>query len=178
VTIVKDLTTTSCTLATAIASGTWYWRVRSGDNTTNVGLWSDPWMFTIAKADFELENLYAVTLDFDNYLLEGENLVAKFYDYSWNYQDETVVCSENIPGHVTLLENISCSGRDAIKRLRLVVVDNENNVISTIASFTVRRVDLEIRFTEIPLWWALAENKISHEMEFMEVPLYWALAPS
>ena len=180
VTIVKDLTTTSYTPTTPLADGTWYWRVRSGDNTTSVGLWSDPWMFTIVKADFELENLYAVTLDFDNYLLEGENLVAKFYDYSWNYQDETVVCSENIPGHVTLLENISCPGRDAIKRLRLVVVDNENNVISTIASFTVRRVDLETRFMDIPFWWSQADaaGKVELETEFLEIPFYWSGAPS
>jgi len=180
VTIIKDLTPTSYTPASPLDSGTWYWRVRSGDNTTNVGLWSDTWLFTITMADFELENLYAVTLDFDNYLSEGENLVAKFYDYGWNYQDETVVCSENIPGHVTLLEDISRPGRDAIEGLVLVVVDSENNVILEIASFVVRKVTLETRFTEIPMDWSLASpaERVEIETEYTKIPIQWSLAPS
>jgi len=46
VTIVKDLTPTSYPPTTPLSDGTWYWRVRSGDNTTSVGLWSDTWQFT------------------------------------------------------------------------------------------------------------------------------------
>jgi len=49
VAIVKDLTTTSYTPVTPLADGTWFWHVRSGDNTTSVGLWSDTWQFTIAE---------------------------------------------------------------------------------------------------------------------------------
>ncbi len=180
VTIVKDLTTTSYTPASPLDSGAWYWRVRSGDNTTNVGLWSDTWLFTINMADFELEDIYTITLDFDDYLSEGENLVAKFYDYGWNYQDETVVCSENIPGHVTLLENISRPGRDAIEGLELVVIDNEDNVVLEIASFVVRKIHLETRFLEIPFEWSQADaaGKLELENEFMEIPFQWSGAPS
>jgi len=50
-----------------------------------------------------------------------------------------------------------------------------------VASFTVTKTMLELRFTEIPLEWALAatpDEKTALEIEFSEIPFYWALAPS
>ena len=44
---VKDLSTTSYTLENPLSDGSWYWRVRSGDNSTHVGLWSQSQRFTI-----------------------------------------------------------------------------------------------------------------------------------
>lgn len=44
---VKDLSTTSYTLENSLSDGSWYWRVRSGDNSTHVGLWSQSQRFTI-----------------------------------------------------------------------------------------------------------------------------------
>ncbi len=43
---VKDLSTTSYTPENSLANDNWYWRVRSGDNSTHVGLWSQTWQFT------------------------------------------------------------------------------------------------------------------------------------
>ena len=45
--IIKDLTTTSYT-SKPLAYGAWYWRVRSGDNSTHVGLWSQTYHFTVS----------------------------------------------------------------------------------------------------------------------------------
>ena len=47
---VKDLSTTSHTLVEPLTSGEWYWRVRSGDNSTHVGLWSQTQWFTVEAA--------------------------------------------------------------------------------------------------------------------------------
>ncbi len=55
VTIVKDITTSSYTPTTPLAEGTWYWRVRSGDDSTSVGLWSGAWLFTIASGVMEVD---------------------------------------------------------------------------------------------------------------------------
>jgi uncharacterized membrane protein len=132
----------------------------------------------VGKADFEFENLYAVTLDFDYHFPEGENLVAKFYTYNWYSQDETVVCSENIPGHVTLLENISRPGGDAIERVVLAVVDEENNVITAIASFTVHQSHLRNRYVDILLAWpGYPELHDAFRAEIIDILLQWAGAP-
>ena len=48
---VKDLSTTSYTPENSLASDNWYWRVRSGDNSTHVGLWSQTWQFTVAAEE-------------------------------------------------------------------------------------------------------------------------------
>lgn len=45
---VKDLSTTSYTLENSLTGENWYWRVRSGDDSTHVGLWSQTWQFTVA----------------------------------------------------------------------------------------------------------------------------------
>lgn len=44
---VKDLSTSSYTPENSLAGASWYWRVRSGDNSTHVGLWSQTWQFTV-----------------------------------------------------------------------------------------------------------------------------------
>jgi len=44
---VKDLSTTSYTLENLLVNDNWYWRVRSGDDSTHVGLWSQTWQFSV-----------------------------------------------------------------------------------------------------------------------------------
>jgi parallel beta-helix repeat protein len=43
----KDLSTTAYTLVEPLTDGEWYWRVRAGDNSTDVGLWSQIQSFTV-----------------------------------------------------------------------------------------------------------------------------------
>jgi len=47
---VKGLTTNSYTPVTSLTNGGWYWHVRTGDNSTDVGLWSQALHFTVAQA--------------------------------------------------------------------------------------------------------------------------------
>ena len=44
--IVKNVPTSSYTLEN-LPEGDWYWHVRSGDNSSHVGLWSQTWWFTV-----------------------------------------------------------------------------------------------------------------------------------
>jgi hypothetical protein len=43
----KSIPTASYTLTQPLPSGKWYWRVRSGDSYTAVGLWSQTKSFTV-----------------------------------------------------------------------------------------------------------------------------------
>jgi len=45
---VKGLATTSYTLVNPLTNGGWYWHVRTGDNSADVGLWSQTRSFTIS----------------------------------------------------------------------------------------------------------------------------------
>ncbi|MBA7598033.1 hypothetical protein ES703_05042 [subsurface metagenome] len=187
VTIAKDLMTTSYTPATPLADGTWYWRVRSGDNTTSVGLWSDTWQFIVepltGTAVFSLVNLYTVNVEKILDLNQGSKLVVKFYTYTDAFENENVIETFTTPPtwHVEEDEDARHPEGVGVKKVRLdLTTDDTEDVITTIASFTVRKVDLEVRFMEIPMYWAAAppEGKVELEIEFMEIPMYWAAAPS
>jgi PGF-pre-PGF domain-containing protein len=51
---VKGLPTTSYTLVEPLTSGEWYWRVRTGDNSTDVGLWSQTRCFAVSTSHVEV----------------------------------------------------------------------------------------------------------------------------
>lgn len=129
----------------------------------------------------KLEALYRVSLDLDFWLDNGSKLVVKFYSWGGGPQGENVAWSGTTPDNVSFSKVVPHPQGRPVEKARLVLTtDNTENVISTVASFTVLKAHLEVRFTEIPLEWALAslEEKVELETEFSEVPLYWALAPS
>ena len=140
------------------------------------------------KAEFSLATLYKVSLDVNLYLDNGSKLVVKFYKYdNVTFENENVIESFVPPTHVE--ENESARNFDnegkkvGVKIARLnLTTDNTDNVISTIASFTVRKVDLEIRFSRIPSEWFLAppgsQERTDLETEFSRIPSAWFLAPS
>ncbi|MBA7602998.1 hypothetical protein ES703_10098 [subsurface metagenome] len=133
------------------------------------------------KAEFSLVTLYKVHLDLTIYLSEGSKLVAKFYTWWDTFQAENVVWSGTTPDHVVLLEDIPHpQGKVAVQKVELVLTDAEGVPISTIIAFTVRKVTLETRYSEIPMWWAAAspEEKVELEVEYTEIPMWWAAAPS
>jgi len=140
-----------------------------------------PWMGT---AFFSLKNLYTVNVEKILDLNQGSKLVVKFYTYGDGYENENVIETFSPPWHVeeNELARHPGPGRVGVKKARLdLTTDDTSNVISTIESFTVTKTMLELRFTQIPLEWALAgtpEEKTELEIEFSEIPLYWALAPS
>ncbi|KXB07181.1 hypothetical protein AKJ54_00625 [candidate division MSBL1 archaeon SCGC-AAA382K21] len=53
---VRNISDTSYTPNNQLDSGTWYWRIRTGDNSTHVGLWSKANEFTIASGSENAEN--------------------------------------------------------------------------------------------------------------------------
>jgi len=134
------------------------------------------------KAEFSLAALYEVNLDLDIYIESGSKLVVKFYTWGDDFEAENIVWSGTTPDRVVLLDDIPHPQGKAVKKVRLdLTTDDTENVISTIASFTVCRLDLAIRFSEIPSEWLLAqtpEEKLALAIEFSEVPAYWLLAPS
>ncbi|MBA7595427.1 hypothetical protein ES703_02390 [subsurface metagenome] len=154
----------------------------TGENTENV-------ISTIASftapqtgwAAFGLEDLYTVSLEKNLDIHQGSKLVVKFYTYGDAYESENVIENFSPPWHVEENELARHPDGVGVKQARLDLTTNDtSNVISTIASFTVRKVDLETRFMEIPMYWAAAppDEKVELEIEFMEIPMYWAGAPS
>jgi hypothetical protein len=135
------------------------------------------------KTNLSLENLYAVTLEFEGYFPEGENLsalVAKFYTYGGgSYQDQTIVCSENIPGHVTLLKNISRPGNGPIQRIKLVVVDNAGNELRTVKIFETTRPILIARMGQINGLWPFANDaqRTIYVSELGSINGLWPFSP-
>ncbi len=138
-----------------------------------------PWTMTVVA--FGLENLYAVHLEKTLNLYQGSKLVVKFYTYGDGYENEKVIETFSPPWHVVKNENVRHPDDIGVKKVRLdLTTDNTENVIATIASFTVRKVDLEIRFSRIPGAWFLAPppERTELETEFSRIPSAWFLAPS
>ena len=134
-------------------------------------------------AAFSMVNLYTVNVEKILDLNQGSKLVVKFYTYGDAYENENVIENFTTPPTWHVEENESARHPEdlGVKKARLdLTTDNTENVISTIASFIVRKVTLETRFSEVPLEWALAPpaEKVALEAEYSEIPLYWALAPS
>ena len=133
------------------------------------------------RAEFSLATLYEVRLNVDNWLENGSKLVVKFYTWGDTFQAENVIWSGTTPEHIVLLEDIPHPHGGAVEKARLdLTTDNTENVISTLSTFIVRKVDLEIRFTKIPGEWFLAPpaDRITLELEFSVIPGKWFLAPS
>jgi len=109
-----------------------------------------PWMGT---ATFKLENLYKVSLEKDLQLYTGSKLVVKFYKYdNVTLQVNSVIKDITPPENVRENENVPHPrgaegypwGTVQIARL-VLTMENENEVISTIASFTVHQSHLRDR---------------------------------
>lgn len=129
----------------------------------------------------KLVTLYEVNLDVNFWLETNSKLVVKFYTWGDDFEAENVVWSGTAPDNVILLEDIPHPQGKAVEKAKLDLThDNTENVISTIASFTVRKVHLEIRFSRIPSAWFLAPppERTELETEFSKIPSAWFLAPS
>jgi len=146
-----------------------------------------PWMGT---ATFKLENLYKVSLAKDLRLYAGSKLVVKFYKYdNVTLQAESVIHSftppENVPENVKENENVPHPrgaegypwGSVQIARL-VLTTDNTENVISTIASFTVHQSDLRNRIKDILVaWGGYPEQQSAFRVEVMDILKQWVDAP-
>jgi len=138
------------------------------------------------KAGFKLENLYKVSLDVALYLENGSKLVVKFFTYGGDNQGENVIWAGSTPTPVAFLENVPQPRgseefpRGSVQIARLVLTtDNENEVISTMASFTVHQSDLRARIMAIlRIWEDQPEQQSAFRAEFVEILRQWSSAPA
>ena len=140
---------------------------------------TDNWTGTV---DFSLKNLYTVNVEKIIDLYAGSKLVVKFYTYVDAYENENVVETFSPPAHVEENEEARHPEGIGVKKARLDLTTNDtSNVLETIASFTVTKLDLEARFLEIPFYWSMAppgsQARLDLETEFLEIPFYWSMAP-
>jgi parallel beta-helix repeat protein len=162
----------------------------ASDNTVSGSDWCvahvvppTPWTGT---AEFELENLYAVSLEKDLWLYTGSKLVVKFYKYDDTPQDNSVIDNWSaLPHQVKENENVPHPrgaegfpwGTVQVAKL-VLTTDNTANEISEIASFTVCQSDLREEYIIILLNWASQPDKHdAWRREIMDKLLQWASAP-
>ncbi len=137
--------------------------------------------FWAGTATFSPINLYTVNVEKILDLYTGSKLVVKFYNYADTFESENVIENFSPPWHVEENESARHPEGIGVKKARLdLTTGDTDNVLETIASFTVRKIDLETRFMWIPFWWsqAGAAGKLVLETEFLEIPFYWPGAPS
>jgi uncharacterized repeat protein (TIGR02543 family) len=129
-------------------------------------------------ATFKLENLYKVSLEKDLQINTGLKLVVKFYDYADTFQTESIIHIITPPENIKDNENVpQPMGTVQIARLVLTTEDTEN-VISTIASFTVHQSDLRDRYMAIlRVWGDHPEQQSALRAEILDILRQWSNAP-
>jgi len=133
------------------------------------------------NATFELENLYKVSLNLDLYLGSGSKLVVKFYEWTNVYQAENVFENVEPPENVVKFDNVAHPQSKAVEITMLVLTgENTENVISTIATFTVRGSTLMGRLVDIDMEWPYAspERRSVLMAEIAAIDVQWPYAPT
>ena len=132
------------------------------------------------KAELSLVTLYKVGLDLDLYLNQGSKLVVKFYTYGDAYENENVTETFSPPWRVEENENARHPNNIGVKKARLdLTTDDTENVISTIATFTVDRNVLNGRIVDIYLEWPFASPEQRNVLysEIVDIYLQWPFTP-
>jgi len=149
-------------------------------------IYISPKILWTGSATFRLENLYKVSLNKDLQLNTGSKLVVKFYKYdNVTLQANSVI--ENITPPQSVVENENVPHPRAAERFpwgtvqiaRLVLTtDNENEVISEIASFTVHQSHLRDRDKAILKdWGGHPELHDAFRDEDKDILKQWGSAP-
>jgi hypothetical protein len=109
---VKGLSTTSYTLVEPLAGGEYYWRVRTGDNSTDVGLWSQTRRVIVLTPNFEVailpsyhNGMPGATLEYN---LTVRNIGILKDNYYLTISDDagwSLILSDNLLENVQLGEN-------------------------------------------------------------------------
>ena len=129
---VKSLSTTSYTLENSLSGGSWYWRVRTGDNSTDVGLWSQTQCFTVSTShEVSISPSYQSGQPGENldYIVTVVNFGNVEDNYDLTVSDNagwTIKLSDN------LLENVP-AGENRAATLRVTIpADAENYTVDNI----------------------------------------------
>jgi len=132
-------------------------------------------------ATFELNDMYNVRLEKDLWIYTGSKLVVKFYTYGDVSENENVIENFSPPWHVVENENARHPEGIGVKKVRLdLTTDDTENVISTIATFTVTRDSLAGRLVDIYMEWPFASLARRNELnsEIVGIYLQWPFAPT
>ncbi|MCS7131951.1 MAG: NEW3 domain-containing protein, partial [Hadesarchaea archaeon] len=106
------------------------------------------------KAELSFATVYTLQLDSAFYVHIGSRLTVRFYSQDGELEDENVVWMGEPCNFVELLKNVGRPDGKPINKAKLVVTDNEGNVLwDNIASFTVRRDHLRARLGTITKVW-------------------------
>ena len=133
------------------------------------------------KAEFSLITLYKVSLDVNLYLTQGSKLIVRFYTYEDAFEDKSVFENFSPPAIIEKFKNIFHPENIAVKKARLdLTTDNTENIISTIATFVVRRGNLMVRISVIKSKWpfALPPEKSALISEISGIKSRWPYAPT
>jgi len=153
--------------------------VRDNDSCiAHVSIWT-------GAATFGLENLYAVRLEKDLWLYLGSKLVVKFYKYDNTYENEVVIDNFTPPWHVEENENVPHPTRpwcikSAVKKAKLLLVDNLGNEISKIKGWVTIRNDIWAELLKERRWWIYATpaERDAIWKELRDKRALWPSAPS
>jgi predicted GH43/DUF377 family glycosyl hydrolase len=171
---------------TPLSPENYSWKVRAintyGETESSV------WTFLIEKevlwtgtVTITLDNLYSVTISLDGDFGMGSNdLVAKFYTYGGGYQDNTLVDSDNIPGHVTLNKHVSRpTPTNSIQRIDLVVTDSGGTALGTIKTWATSRTVTIARVGQINGQWPFANEatRTIYVTELGSINGLWPFSP-
>lgn len=126
-----------------------------------------------------LRNLYEVGLDANLWLENGSKLVARFYTWAGDYDNESVIWSATAPFPFVHLENVPHPLGKAVERLALVIVDERGNMSRTVASFTVTSGVLLRRVSTIKSEWPYArvDGRRTIVNEISRIKSMWPYAP-
>jgi len=149
-----------------------------------MNLWPHIWT---GSATFKLENLYKLNLYEDNlWLYQGAKLVVKFYKYdNVTFQVESVIHNFTPPENIRENENVpQPRGAEGfswgtVQIATLVLTgDNTENVILTMASFTVYQSDIRNRYIAILRAWAANPGlQSAFRAEVIDILKQWSSAP-
>ena len=142
---VKSRSTTSYALVNPLTCGKWYWRVRTGDNSTDVGLWSQTKWFTVSPSHVEVvispsyqSGMPGATLPYTLTVKNNENVSDNFFlentdSIGWNLSLDNnllaIPAGENraVTLHVTIPENAIDGTEDIITVTATSQSDNTVN---------------------------------------------------
>jgi len=104
---------------------------------------------------------------------------VKFYDYGDAFENENVIENFSPPWNVKENERVQHPGGRGVRKVKLdLTTDNTENVISTIASFTVTKDDLFGRIRAIKGEWHIpGSDRDALFQEIMNINCQWPIAP-
>lgn len=125
---------------------------------------------------------FGIRIDLNLLLREdSRNLVAKFYNWVWTYEAETVVWSGATPAQVVMVKEVPHPIPMWIpKGVRLVLTDEEDNEVQTVSTSLTRKSDFILAISQMKAQWPFypPENRYCIIQMLSAIKGQWPFAPS